>query len=143
MLGWLAKSYNILSMDQFVLQKEILKKISKIIGLTDEINQELSNKLITKSRAIGIELTQDLKERCAHYLTEPIEREKYSCKVCGEKFNDGRKLGGHVSRAHKGKSSKEIPTRLPRKTKRCPRRNHDSSGEEASLTANLTNMKIE
>lgn len=56
-------------MDQFILHKEILKKISKVISLTDDINQELSKKLIAKSRDIGVELTQDLKDRCSHYLT--------------------------------------------------------------------------
>lgn len=29
----------------------------------------------------------------------------YVCKVCGKEFDEGRKLGGHVSRAHKGAGS--------------------------------------
>jgi uncharacterized C2H2 Zn-finger protein len=29
------------------------------------------------------------------------EEEKiFDCKFCGKEFNDGRKLGGHISRAH-------------------------------------------
>jgi len=31
----------------------------------------------------------------------------YSCRICNKHFDDGRKLGGHVSRAHKDKSKIE------------------------------------
>lgn len=88
-------------MDNQLLQKEIFSKIGLIVRLTDQINKELSKRLITKSELLKVELTVDLQEKCAHYLTEPFERTQYQCKVCGKKFDDGRKLGGHVSRAHK------------------------------------------
>lgn len=48
-------------MDHFILQKEILNKLNTIVVLSDEINEELSKKLIAKSRAIRVELTNDLK----------------------------------------------------------------------------------
>lgn len=33
----------------------------------------------------------------------------YVCRICGKEFDEGRKLGGHVSRAHKGASQFSIP----------------------------------
>ena len=35
-------------------------------------------------------------------MTENMKKNKFLCKFCDKLFNDGRKLGGHVSRAHKG-----------------------------------------
>lgn len=32
---------------------------------------------------------------------------QYLCKICNKSFDDGRKLGGHVSRAHKNPMSEE------------------------------------
>jgi uncharacterized C2H2 Zn-finger protein len=28
------------------------------------------------------------------------DEKMFDCKFCGKEFNDGRKLGGHISRAH-------------------------------------------
>ncbi len=28
------------------------------------------------------------------------DKKVFDCKFCGKEFNDGRKLGGHISRAH-------------------------------------------
>jgi hypothetical protein len=58
--------------------------------------------LISKSMELGIPLTQDLNGKCFNYLSEDSKRKVYACRICKQKFNDGRKLGGHVSRAHKG-----------------------------------------
>lgn len=43
-------------------------------------------------------------EKCMLVLNVPTK--KYSCSYCNKEFNDGRKLGGHISRAHKHLTSK-------------------------------------
>lgn len=88
-------------MDSQDLQKQIFKKISDIIRLSDKISKEISERILSKSDLLNVELTQDLKEKCAQSLSDPASRTQYECKVCGKIFDDGRKLGGHVSRAHK------------------------------------------
>lgn len=45
----IAKSYNILSMDNQSLQKEVFRKLEVIIRLSDMINREVSRKIIAKS----------------------------------------------------------------------------------------------
>jgi hypothetical protein len=35
---------------------------------------------------------------CDDSLEEELKM--FDCKFCGKEFNDGRKLGGHISRAH-------------------------------------------
>lgn len=107
-------------MNQQELQKEIFRKIDVILSLCDEINKEISKKLISKARFLQVELTQDLQEKCSYFLTEPIERNSYRCKICDRVFDDGRKLGGHISRAHKAspKKKKGINTKKDRQVKK-------------------------
>lgn len=69
--------------------------------LTENIKKEVSIILYNKSNALGIELSQELKEKCELYLNTNQGLKLYVCKFCGKEFDDGRKLGGHVSRAHK------------------------------------------
>ena len=67
--------------------------------MIDLISQEVSKQLIRKSRELNICLPQELKEKCAAFITGP--EKVYQCKICFKVFDEGRKLGGHVSRAHK------------------------------------------
>ena len=34
----------------------------------------------------------------------PGEKKEHICKLCGEEFESGRQLGGHMSRKHPGKA---------------------------------------
>lgn len=61
----------------------------------------MSQQLFRKEIEIGIDLTQDLRDKCQNYLAGFGGNKLYSCKICFKVFDDGRKLGGHVSRAHK------------------------------------------
>jgi cell division protein FtsL len=81
------------------IEAGILDKIEKIDVTIKLINQEISKQLIRKSRELKISLTQDLKEKCDNYILGP--EKVYQCKICWKIFDEGRKLGGHVSRAHK------------------------------------------
>lgn len=77
----------------------ILDKIRRIETTIRLINEEVSKQLVRKSKELKINLTQDLKDKCQASIsgTDKI----YQCKICNKYFDEGRKLGGHVSRAHK------------------------------------------
>jgi hypothetical protein len=82
-------------------EKGVLQKIAKVNNLINLINREVSKQLIRKSQTLHVDLTQDLKEKCAIFLSDYQDLKLYYCKICNKRFDDGRKLGGHVSRAHK------------------------------------------
>lgn len=88
-------------LNPFALEKGILKKLAAFEAIVEGIKKEVCEILVKKSRELDLELTQDLKEKCAIYLKGSQNSKLYMCKICLKKFNDGRKLGGHVSRAHK------------------------------------------
>jgi hypothetical protein len=64
-------------MDKVQLYREIIWKFNTVLTLTDEINKELSQRLILKEKVLGVELTQDLKEKCTFYLTEAVSRNQF------------------------------------------------------------------
>jgi hypothetical protein len=86
-------------MNNCLLEAEVLCKIEQLDKTLEMINVEISKHLLRKSDELQIKVTQDLKDKCASHMVGP--EKVYSCKVCLKVFNDGRKLGGHVSRAHK------------------------------------------
>lgn len=90
-------------LNPFAIEREIFSKIDKFEELLQLLQMEVSHILLRKSEDLRIELTEDLKERCGNYMQGTERQKKYECRVCGKLFDDGRKLGGHVSRAHKGK----------------------------------------
>ena len=59
----------------------------------------------------------------------------YTCKICDQKFDDGRKLGGHVSRAHKELAKKKEITQKKKsstfkKSKYTRRRKHSDDSDD-------------
>jgi hypothetical protein len=88
-------------MEAFRLERQMMAKIQEIEGVIEGMRREVSQQLFRKEMEIGIELTQDLREKCQNCLAGFGGGKVYSCKVCLKVFDDGRKLGGHVSRAHK------------------------------------------
>lgn len=88
-------------METFKLEREIMAKIYDIEQVIENIRKDVSHQLFRKEGEINIELTQDLRDKCQNYLAGFGGNKFYSCKVCNKVFDDGRKLGGHVSRAHK------------------------------------------
>lgn len=81
------------------IEVQVLRKIQMLETTIEKINLEISKELMRKSSELKIKLTQDLKEKCSNYITGP--EKAYACKFCNKSFDEGRKLGGHVSRAHK------------------------------------------
>jgi hypothetical protein len=79
----------------------MLEKIQDIEYVIENIRKNVSHQLFRKETEIKIDLTQDLREKCQNYLAGFGGNKLYSCKICCKVFDDGRKLGGHVSRAHK------------------------------------------
>ena len=83
-----------------------------------------------KSKEVRLELTQDLEDKCQLYLSNNRGEPCYECKVCGEKFRDGRQLGGHVSRAHKEKKDAGMGVGRGRRVIRKKNGRREQSWEE-------------
>jgi hypothetical protein len=45
-------------------------------------------------------ICKELKDQCDSFIIA-IQSKRFQCKYCLKAFDDGRKLGGHVSRVHK------------------------------------------
>ena len=86
-------------LNPFSLEKESLARVSAIEKHITELRLELSKKLLSEEAEISYPFKAELLSYIESATPQP---NKYSCKICKKKFNDGRKLGGHVSRAHKG-----------------------------------------
>ena len=123
-------------MTHHLLEKEIFKQIQTVLDLSHKINQELSTILLQKEIDINVELTQELKERCTHHLTGLNQRNSFACKYCFKTFDDGRKLGGHVSKSHKG-CKKSGGGKFKKRTKRRRKYYDSSSDSDEEMTPEL------
>lgn len=50
------------------------------------------------------------------------ERSNHKCILCGAQFNNGRQLGGHMSRRHPGNSVEYVIKKQVQSTKKLERR---------------------
>jgi hypothetical protein len=117
-------------LNPFVIEKDTFAKVSAIQETVINIRASLSIQILEQDKAsLDKKFRLELESYAAMNVPQP---DKYACKVCKKVFNDGRKLGGHVSRAHKGEVDHEmkaeeeeevyvknsVPTRLTRQTRR-------------------------
>ena len=87
---------------QAVLVKQAVQTIQEIEEVSGKISRMVSILIEVKARDLGTRPSQDIAEMCMSFRSAASGLPKmYSCPVCGKEFDDGRKLGGHVSRAHK------------------------------------------
>lgn len=97
-------------LNPFAIEKELFAKMDAISGMLDQLKGLISVSVVKKMKK-GKIFTSPVIAKCLEMReAEENNRRLYVCKVCGKEFNEGRKLGGHVSRAHKGSSQVSLPS---------------------------------
>jgi hypothetical protein len=92
-------------LNPFSIEKELLQKTEYIKELLSKLKRHIAASVIKKVGE-GSNIDNEFYHLCLELQqTSTILKKNYKCKICGRKFDDGRKLGGHVSRAHKDLSS--------------------------------------
>ena len=112
-------------LNPFAIEKEILQKTAALSDLLVSLKVTLASSVLSKVSSQYRAKPSEFVKQCRDIVEAEDESLKllYVCKVCGKDFNEGRKLGGHVSRAHKGGSQSYLsssqssfayePTRYP------------------------------
>lgn len=91
-------------LNPFSIEKELLQKTEYIKELLGKLKRHLAASVLKKVNG-GTNIDAEFYLTCLELQqTSPVLKKSYVCKTCGRKFDDGRKLGGHVSRAHKNGS---------------------------------------
>lgn len=91
-------------LNPFAIEKEILLKTTLFHGLLKDLKTILANKILESAPSCE-NFSDEVIDECKMYQTSLEQNKKiYVCKICNREFDDGRKLGGHVSRAHKNGS---------------------------------------
>jgi hypothetical protein len=95
-------------LNPFAIEKELLAKTDTLSSMLVLLKGLVSTSVIKKHNE-GQAFSASLVRQCWETKQSmEMQSKLYVCKVCGKEFNEGRKLGGHVSRAHKG-SQLSIP----------------------------------
>lgn len=126
----------------FALEKAILHKITQFEAVAEAIKREISLILLFKSEELGLELTQDLKDKCDSYIQNSLSTKHYQCKICKKEFDDGRKLGGHVSRAHKDVNEDYDDEVLKNKGRKKVKIFHDFKGKQGESSSSWIEMDV-
>lgn len=86
-------------LNPFAIEKELFQRTAAIKDMLALLKGTVADSVLNKEEKVDI----DVRIRCFKIKSSLLPKEKlYVCKVCGREFDEGRKLGGHVSRAHKG-----------------------------------------
>lgn len=88
-------------LNPFAIEKELFAKTDALTIMLNHLKGVVATSIVKKQdrRAFSKATIRE----CLDVMDNMEAKNKlYVCKVCGKEFNDGRKLGGHVSRAHKG-----------------------------------------
>jgi hypothetical protein len=85
-------------LNPFAIEKDTLRKVAAIRQLSLNIQRILAEQVLGSRQDIDPSFRSVLEE-CVPIVVS--EEKIYQCRFCGKIFNEGRKLGGHVSRAHK------------------------------------------
>ncbi len=86
-------------LNPFAIEKDTINKVAALKETCLNIRLALSKQIIAENRN---DLDPQFRKQLESYTTVMAPQpNKYTCKLCSATFNDGRKLGGHVSRAHK------------------------------------------
>jgi hypothetical protein len=78
---------------------QALQKLKEVNDLINIFKLQLAEHLFHKEKEIGVEILKELKEKCIASMTYN-KKVMHKCEYCEKEFDDGRKLGGHVSKAH-------------------------------------------
>lgn len=91
-------------LNPFAIEKELFAKTDVLTSMLTLLKGVVATSIVKKQdrRAFSKATIRE----CLDVMDDIEAKSKlYVCKVCGKEFNEGRKLGGHVSRAHKGSQS--------------------------------------
>ena len=89
-------------LNPFAIEKELFARTAGIKDTLALLKGTVADSVLAK----GEKADADVHSICFRIKCSLLPKEKqYVCKVCGRDFDEGRKLGGHVSRAHKGSQS--------------------------------------
>lgn len=96
-------------LNPYAIEKDMIASLYMIRSRLSDSNLVLAHSIINKSTQMKIRINEDLETKCQNLITSYHPNTKaYICKTCYKAFDDGRKLGGHVSRAHKDSDSGEV-----------------------------------
>jgi len=92
-------------LNPFSIEKESLAKVAAIQSHITELRVAFSKYVLAEEKNLSKALKEELESFATANDPKP---DRFKCRVCGKHFDDGRKLGGHVSRAHKDLSKMEV-----------------------------------
>lgn len=96
-------------LNPFAIEKELFARTAAIKDLLAVMKETVADSVLAREGRVDA----DVRSRCFRIKSELLPKEKqYVCKLCGREFDEGRKLGGHVSRAHKGSSQTSFASML-------------------------------
>lgn len=88
-------------LNPFAIEKELFARTQAIKDLLGVMKETIADSVLSREGNVA----EDVRRICFRIKSSLSAKEKqYVCKFCGREFDEGRKLGGHVSRAHKGSS---------------------------------------
>ena len=111
-------------LNPFAIEKDSMLRMAAIQEAAIALRLKLCKSMLAEERGA---LTPKLRKELVAFVNESTPQpDRYECKTCHVRFNDGRKLGGHVSRAHKPKNEiSEQPANMeedaPIERRRIPR----------------------
>jgi hypothetical protein len=113
-------------LNPFAIEKELFAKTDALSGMLTLLKGVIATSITKKQDRRGY--PKAFIRECLDVMENMEAKGKlYVCKVCGKEFNEGRKLGGHVSRAHKGSQYSILEQDSDTESIR-PKRNKASAG---------------
>ena len=85
-------------LNPYFIEKDSLSRVALIQKYATELRVSLSKHILSTEENIEPIFRKELQ---SYINVDTPQPSKYECRFCKKKFNDGRKLGGHVSRSHK------------------------------------------
>lgn len=88
-------------LNPFAIEKELFAKTDALSDLLTLLKGVIATSIIKKED--NKSYPRAFIRECLDVMEDMETNGKlYVCKICGKEFSEGRQLGGHVSRAHKG-----------------------------------------
>jgi hypothetical protein len=89
-------------LNPFAIERDSMLRMVAIQEASIALRVKLCKSMLAEEKG---SLPPKMRKELIAFVSESTPQpNKYECKICRARFNDGRKLGGHVSRAHKNKN---------------------------------------
>lgn len=134
MCGSLAGIIILAMLNPFAVEKDLFARLATIQHSLHTIRVSIAASVLA-NHIPGYLNDNGFIARCHHLIQgKQIGNRLYICKVCGREFDEGRKLGGHVSRAHKeSESSLSFLEEEEREEEEREEKEEKKSGEKVKL----------